>query len=221
MRRPLALALLAVLVGGCASFPPHAYYPPPSARTTLLARTLYRAAEAAGDDPERYSFALIETRTITTVSHDDTVFYFSEGLADQPSTVIDALVAHEVAHEVLGHRGKRRAVSLSVSAGFAVLGFVVPGLGLADFVVNPILVRAFTREQELDADRRAISILRSMGHAAPRRVLGEALRTAAGVNGPRRGGLLAKEPDLEVRLAALEPLEPADLAAKALPGPVR
>jgi len=50
--------------------------------------------------------------------------------------------------------------------------------------------------------------LRAMGHEAPRRTLAAALKAAASLNGPPEGTpLLAIEPDLEDRLAALEPLE--------------
>ena len=121
-----------------------------------------------------------------------------------------------MAHEVLEHAGKRRTLSLSVTAGFAVLGIAMPGLGLLDFLVNPLVVRAFTRDQALDADQRALEILRGMGHEAPRRALVAALRAAGAVNGPVKGGLLATEPDLDDRLARLEPLESAgELAARA------
>ena len=74
------------------------------------------------------------------------------------------------------------------NAGFGTAGFFAPGAGLLDFVVNPLVVRAFSRQQELAADQRAIEILRAMGYPAPRRRLSESLR------------------------AALEPLEPATVA---------
>lgn len=214
MRRVPAIAVVAFVAGACTSVPRDAYFPAPGMPTTrMLAETLYRAAQSAGDDPARYSFALIRTRRITALSADDAIFYFSEGLASQPRAHVDALVAQAVAHEVLGHAGSRRRLSIGVSAGFTVVGFVLPGLGLADFVVNPLLVRAFTREQQLDADRRALDILAMMGHAAPRRTLASALRAAAAVNGPSPGGVLATEPDLATRLAALEPLERIGVAA--------
>ena len=216
MRRVLALVLLAALAPACASaVPERAYFPPPGGPDTApLSTTLWRAAHAAGDDPARYSFALIRARDVSAFTADDAVFYFSEGLARQAPDVRDALVAHEVAHEVLGHIGHRRALSLSLSAGFTVMGVVVPGLGLLDLLVNPLIVRAYSRDQELAADIKAAEILRAMGHEAPRRTLAGALREAAKVNGPPRGGWLSPEPDLADRLAALEPLEPADLAAK-------
>jgi Zn-dependent protease with chaperone function len=121
--------------------------------------------------------------------------------------VIDALVAHEVAHEVLGHAGQRRALSLSLTAGFTVLGVVIPGAGLLDFAVSPLIVRAFTRDQEVSADLRAVEILRVMGYAMPKRTLADALRTVASQHGTKRGGVLSSEPSLDQRLAVLEPLE--------------
>ena len=211
MRRALVpLVAVALALSACASHPDGAYYPTPAAPGTVtLSHALYRAAAAAGDDPGRYSFALVETDAVTALAAEDATFYFSEGLARQPSSVIDALVAQKVAHEVLGHAGKRRAVSLSVTAGFTALGIALPGLGLLDLLVNPLIVRAFTRDQVLDADQRAVEILREMGHGAPRRALAAALRAAGDANGPVKGGLLALEPALAERLVRLEPLEMA------------
>jgi len=228
MRRGLALtvlALLAVTAAGCGlvtSHPRGAYFPPPgSPETVAVSRTLYRAAQAAGDDPERYSFALFESSQATGYAAEDATFYFSETLARLPQPRLDALVAQQVAHETLGHAGERRALSISLSAGFTVLGVVVPGLGLVDLVANPLIVRAFTRDQVIAADLKAVEILRGMGHEAPRRTLAEALRATAALNRPPRGGpLLATEPALEDRLAALEPLEPVGAFALRSPAPV-
>jgi Zn-dependent protease with chaperone function len=214
MRRGLALGIVLLLLTGCAailpSHPHGAYYPPPGeADTVALSTTLYRAAQAAGDDPARYSFALVKTSQVAAYAADEAVFYFSEPLAKLPQRHVDALVAQKVAHEVLGHAGQRRTLSISISAGFAVLGFVVPGLGLVDLVANPLIVRAFTRDQETAADLKAVEILRAMGHEAPKRTLARALLAVAAANRPpKHEGLLATEPELADRLAALEPLEP-------------
>ena len=222
MLRSLALLLALTLTTGCALIPPShpdlAYYPSPrDPGTTKISRTLYRAAQAAGDDPDRYSFALIETPAVTSFAGDHATFYFSDGLARLSQRHVDALVAQKVAHEVLGHVGKRRTLSMSITAGFAVLGLFMPGFGLADFIVNPLVVRAYSREQELTADQRTLEILRDMGHSAPRWTLAGALRAAAAANPPPspffEQRILAREPDLEDRLAALEPLEPSAFVA--------
>ncbi len=227
VRRVLPLLLLVALGGSACALlpepvPTRAYTAPPGEPPTVkLAQTLYRAARAAGDDPARYVFALIRTSDVTALAAADTSFYFSEGLARQPAPVADALVAHAVAHEVLRHGCKRRSLSLGISAGFTAIGIVVPGLSLMDFVVNPLVVRAYTRDQSLSADVKAMEILRRMGHDNPKLTLARALLAAARINSsPRRGlmegGLMAREPELPARLAALGYLErPTALALKA------
>jgi Zn-dependent protease with chaperone function len=214
VRRPagLIIGLLLTTLSGCATFPEHAYYPNPAdAHTRVLAQALYRAARAASEDPQRFSFAMVRTAEVRAYTGEDATFYFSEGLARQSGAVIDALVAHEVAHELLDHVGRRRALSLSVTGGFTVLGLALPGLSALDLVANPLIVRAYTRDQEISADRKAVEVLRDMGYATPRRALTEALRAAAALNDAADRGPIAPEPELRERLAALEPLEPVAL----------
>lgn len=207
------LALLAL--GACSTVPDGAYSPPALAPQTLaISHALHRAGRAAGDDPDRYAFALIQTRDVSAYSADGGAFYFSDGFGRLSPSHLDALVAHEVAHEALGHAGQRRALRLSMSAGFTVLGVAVPGAGLLDLLAAPLVVRAFTRDQEIAADLKAVEILREMGYGAPRRTMAEALQAAAAINGRPPGWILAREPALEDRLSALEPLE---LAAPGTP----
>jgi Zn-dependent protease with chaperone function len=198
--RSLWLGLLFFVTGACTTLPERTYYPDPSSpETRVLAEALWRAAKAASDDPNEYSFAMIRSHHIGAYTVEDATFYFTEGLARQPGPVVDALVAHEVAHELLGHIGQRRALTLSLGGSFTA--------GLIDILANPLVVRAFTRDQEIAADLKAVEVLRDMGYTAPRRVMADALRAAAKVNGRPRGGWLATEPALEDRLAPLEPLE--------------
>ena len=208
MARSLWLGLLIIVTGACTTLPERTYYPDPaSLETRVLAEALWRAAKAASDDPNEYSFAMIRSKHVGAYTVEDATFYFTEGLARQPASVVDALVAHEVAHELLGHIGQRRALALSLGASFTVFGIIVPGAGLIDIIANPLIIRAFTRDQEIAADLKAVEVLREMGYPAPRRVMADALRAAAKINGRPRGGWLATEPALEDRLSPLEPLE--------------
>lgn len=200
-----------LLLSSCASAPEGTYYASPTyPDTTRMAHILHRAARAGGDDPQRYGFAFIKSPTAAGYSDEDATFYFTDGLMRLPAPIVEAVVAHEVAHEVLGHVGTRRKLSLSLTATFGALGMFTPGVGLLDFVVNPLVVRAFGRHQEMQADQKAVEILRAMGHRAPRRALATALETlAAHTPKEREGleGLLATHPTLDDRLAALVPLE--------------
>ena len=212
----VSVFVLAFLGAGCAGLPEGTYYPAPGAPDTLrVANVLHRAAVAAGDDPARYSFALIKTRHPVAFTDEDATFYISDGLAQMPAPVLEAAIAHEVAHEVLDHVGTRRRMSAGMVGGFGAAGLVVPGVGLLDFMVNPLVIRAFSRKQELDADQRAVEILRGMGNPTPRRSLAEALRamdSAPVKSQDGDGGALDTRPSLQARLAALEPLEPVPMA---------
>jgi Zn-dependent protease with chaperone function len=215
----VAVPVLALLGAGCASLPEGTYFPTRGAPETIrVANILHRAADAAGDDPARYSFALIRTMHPVAFTDEDATFYISDGLARLPTPVLEAAIAHEVAHEVLDHVGTRRRMSAGMMGGFTVAGFIVPGVGLLDFMVNPLVVRAYSRKQELEADQRAVEILRVMGNPTPRRSLADALRAIDGA--PVRsqdggGGSLDTRPTLRDRLAALEPLEPVPVAEAA------
>lgn len=223
MARVMAAGLAVSLVAGCAAVPRGAYFPPPGdPATARVAGVLRQAALAAGDEPERYSFAFVATPVVAAASDEEATLYVTDGLARQPLPVLEAAIAHEVAHEVLGHIGTRRALSLSLTAGFTVLGLLVPGTGLVDLLASPLAVRAFNRRQELEADQKAVEILRAMGHPAPRRSLAEALQAVAAA--PVRakeeaGGLLRTHPTLPERLEALLPLEAEAAVARRPAGP--
>jgi len=210
------LFVLAVFSAGCAGLPAWTYYPPPGDPNTLrVANTLYRAAVAAGDDPARYTFTFIKTRHPTAFTDEGATFYVSDGLAQMPMPVLQAVIAHEVAHEVLDHVGTRRRMAVGMTGGFSAAGFFVPGVGLLDFMVNPLVVRAFSRKQEIEADQRAVEILRDMGDPTPRRSLAQALRAVAAApvrSQEGEGGALDIRPSLKKRLSALDPLEPLPVA---------
>jgi Zn-dependent protease with chaperone function len=211
IRARLTAVATGLMLSGCAAAPDGSYYAAPTdPSTVVMSQILYRAAAAGGDDPQRYSFAFIKSATAAAYSDEDATFYFTDGLARQPRPIVEAAVAHEVAHEILGHVGSRRKLSLALTASFSAAGLFAPGAGMLDFLVNPLVVRAFGRQQELQADQKAVEILRAMGHASPRRLLAAALQTlAAHTPKEREGleGLLATHPALDDRLAALGPLE--------------
>ena len=207
---------LTLLTTGCAGLPAGTYYPEPrDPNTARVATTMHRAASAAGDDPTRYTFAFIRTQYPVVYTDEDATFYVSDGLAAMPTPVLEGVIAQAVAHEVLDHVGTRRRMSAGMTGGFSLAGFFLPGVGMLDFMVNPLVVRAFSRKQELEADQRAVEILRTMGDPTPRRSLAAALRAmdAAPVKSQEGGGgALDTRPTLRARLDALEPLEPASVA---------
>jgi predicted Zn-dependent protease len=211
----VATVLLVVLLGGCASIPKGTYFPEVMEPATIgLSESIYRAAVAAGDDPGRYSFALVKTTEVAAYTAADATFYFSDGFVGLPNSILEPIIAQKVAHEVLGHVGARKNLSMSITAGFTAVGILLPGVGLVDLIVNPLIVQAYSRDQEIKADAKALEILAVMGYESPRRALARALTTIERANGaPQEALAFSAEPRLQTRLDSLAPLEPPGLFA--------
>jgi len=64
---------------------------------------------------------------VTSFAAPDGRFYFSEGVARLPQRRVDALVAKNIGHHLLGHTKRRHTLSLGLTAGFVLLGIFVPG----------------------------------------------------------------------------------------------
>src|SRR5258705_4804609 len=144
------------LLTGCVGLPAGTYYPEPrDPNTARVATTLYLAASAAGDDPKRYTFAFIRTRHPIVYTDEDATFYISDGLAAMPMPVLEGTIAQAVAHEVLDHVGTRRRMSAGMTGGFSIAGLFVPGVGILDYIVKPLVVPALSRQPELHADTPA------------------------------------------------------------------
>ncbi|MZG29191.1 MAG: M48 family metalloprotease [Nitrospinae bacterium] len=70
-----------------------------------------------------------------------------------------AVAAHEIGHLKAGHYYTNMGVSILTSIAFSVANVFVPGLGYAEYVVKPAVVGGFSRQQELEADKLAVSYL--------------------------------------------------------------
>ena len=218
-----ALAATLLLVA-CASTPEGAYYASPAQPATgRVSHILYRAAVAAGDDPQRYGFAFIKSPTVAAYSDEDATFYFTDGLTRQPDPVVEAVVAHEVAHEVMGHVGTRRKLSLSLTASFGALGLFcrAPGCSTSWSPAGGAGVRRAAGAESRPEGRRdpardgPAGAAPDAGHCP-----GDHRQPHAPGEGGARG-LLATHPTLDDRLAALDPLEaPAKPAPRPAASPV-
>ena len=89
-----------------------------------------------------------------------------------------------------------------------------PGVGLLDFLLNPLVVRAFSRKQELEADQRTVEILRAW---AIRRRAGALPTRSAPLRGAgqrRRKARARWTPAIAERPSALGPGTDARLEAR-------
>jgi predicted Zn-dependent protease len=134
-------------------------------------------------------------------------FYITRGMLQRASDEqLAAVLAHEVAHDDLGHVGKAQALGTGVGIGAAILEQIFPGVGqVGGAVAGTLITRAYSRREELEADRHGVDLLRKAGwpKEAMERTL-EWLKDETG--GGSRGGFFATHPGTDERIAALRRL---------------
>jgi Zn-dependent protease with chaperone function len=119
---------------------------------------------------------------------------------------LTCVIAHEIAHISLGHYDRRAAVEKSKHLVFSELDRVAPEAGLLSSVIKPLAIKAFSREQETEADIEAVRAIRRLRispeeyEAVLRKLLEHNERTGRG-NG---GGLLDDHPAIESRIEKIE-----------------
>lgn len=113
------------------------------------------------------------------------------------------VLAHEIAHEDLGHPAKAQVIGAGMSIGVALLERLFPGSSSLTPIAGSLITNRYTRPLELDADRHAVTLLRRAGYS--KQTMIAALmwlrdRTADS------GGVLSSHPAISERIHALRAL---------------
>jgi predicted Zn-dependent protease len=115
------------------------------------------------------------------------------------------VLAHEVAHQDLGHVAKAQALGAGANILAAGLQQLFPAAGVLAPIVGELGMRAYGRNEEYAADRHAVDILRKAGY--PKENLVEALTWIRRVSGNGGGGgFLSTHPALDDRIATIQRL---------------
>ena len=182
--RFLIVHFFALLMMGCTAPLPQGAYTPnfKDSDVQRLATELKFLSRFMDNPPPLNTIrvGLIQTIELNAASAGQGVFYFTDGFVElRDSRMKRGVIAHELAHDDLNHVTKKVATSLVVSVIFFVADTYIPGVGNLDRAVNPIVTRAYSRTQELEADAHAIKIL-------TRAYLSEGLGTGDAQNEARR-----------------------------------
>jgi putative metalloprotease len=114
------------------------------------------------------------------------------------------VLAHEIAHDDLGHPTKMQLLGAGLGIGAALLERVFPGSGTVAPVAGTLIASSYSRPQELAADRHAVTILRRAGYS--KEVMIDALTWIMRVQGNSGGGFLSTHPATDERVRALRRL---------------
>src|SRR5215475_10348961 len=158
--------------------------------------------------PERLdeiSIKIVADSNINAGSAGGGEFVITTGLLQKANDEqLRGILAHEIAHDDLGHPVKMQLVGTGLSLGAALLEQVFPGSGAVAPIAGTLIASSYSRPQELEADRHAVTILRRAGYS--KEVMIRTLTWIMQVQGNNGGGLLSTHPATDERIRALRGL---------------
>ena len=222
---PLAAAILSVLtLSACIAVgpaprrrAPQEYSPPPdpyysyrgndSNDADRLRRIMVPLMQAM-DRPCRLDQArvgIVNQNEINAANAGNCEFYVTTGLlrrADDDQ--LRGVLAHELAHQDLGHVAKAQVLGAGLNILAAGLQQLFPAAGAVAPIAGELVARGYGRTEEFAADRHGVDILRRAGYSKDTML--DSLTWIRRVSGDSGGGFLATHPALDDRIATIQRL---------------
>lgn len=114
------------------------------------------------------------------------------------------VMAHEIAHQDLGHVAQAQVLGTGLSVGAALLQQLFPATGALGPIAGTLIARGYGRKEEYEADRHGVDILRRAGYSKDTMI--DALNWIRRVSDAAGGGFLSTHPALDDRIAELQRL---------------
>jgi Zn-dependent protease with chaperone function len=219
-------ALLATLLAGCALGTTSA--PPSSGRTDAPSRPAPTTAKKDVDpaqverlkkamlpllavmnkprEPGQVKVGIMDDPSINAANAGNGEFFVTTGLLQKANDEqLQAVLAHEVAHEDLGHVAKAQALGTGIGIGAIILDQIIPGAGQVVPIAGALVTRSYSRSEEYAADRHGVDLLKRIGQ--PKEVMIRTLTwLMASTGSDGGGGFLSTHPATEDRIEVLRKL---------------
>jgi len=148
---------------------------------------------------------IINQSEINAANAGNCEFYVTMGLLRRANDdQLRGVLAHEVAHQDLGHVAKAQVVGAGLNILAAGLQQLFPGAGVLAPVAGELVARGYSRTDEYAADRHAVDILRRSGYS--KEDLVDALTWIRQTSGSGGGGFLSTHPAIDDRIATIQRL---------------
>jgi putative metalloprotease len=149
--------------------------------------------------------SVVEDAAINAASGGNGEFYVTTGLLNQASDdQLRGVLAHEIAHEDLGHPAKAQVLGTGLGLGTALLEKVFPGSSSVAPIAGTLIAGHYTRPMETEADRHAVKLLQRAGYSKDTMI--DTLAWLMRRNGDSGGGIFASHPATSERIQALRSL---------------
>jgi predicted Zn-dependent protease len=114
------------------------------------------------------------------------------------------VLAHELAHQDLGHVAKAQVLGATINALSAGLQALSPLAGAIAPIAGQLAARSYGRTEEFAADKHGVDILRRAGYT--KEVMVDSLSWIRRISGDHGGGFLSTHPGLDDRIATIQRL---------------
>jgi metalloprotease len=129
-------------------------------------------------------------------------FIVTRGLLEKANDdQLRGVLAHELAHEDLGHVAKTQTLGTGLSIGISLLDQIFPGSGAITPLAGQLILNRYTQNEEYAADRHGADILQRAGFS--RDIMPDTLTWLMQVEGSSKGGFFSTHPATAERIEAL------------------
>lgn len=116
--------------------------------------------------PSQVKVGIMDDPQINAANAGNGEFYVTTGLLQKANDdQLLAVLAHEVAHEDLGHVAKAQALGTGLGIGAVILDQIIPGAGRVAPIAGALISRKYSRNEEYAADRHGVELLERMGRS--------------------------------------------------------
>jgi metalloprotease len=215
----IALAFTGLLVAGCALGPVSDGSGSPQPRPTgsssgpalervteqdaaRLRAIIVPLAKASDHPPAKLAIGVLSDKSINAANAGNGEFYVTRGLLDRANDEqLRAVLAHEMAHNDLGHVAKAQRLETGVAVGSAIIEQVIPNAAIITPIAGTLITRKYSRNEELEADKHGVILLRRVGSS--KEAMLNTLTWLASTDGGGGGGWFATHPGTNDRIQAL------------------
>jgi len=152
---------------------------------------------------DRVKVGIMDDQEINAANAGNGEFYVTLGLLQKANDgQLTAIMAHEIAHEDLGHVAKAQRLGAGLNIGMVILDQIFPGSGNLTPIAGALVSRAYSRNEEYQADAHGVTLLERTGQ--PKQLMIDTLTWLMQTAGASGGDFFATHPATEDRIEALK-----------------
>ena len=153
--------------------------------------------------PSQVKIGIMDDSHINAASGGNGEFYVTRGLLEKANDAqLSGVLAHELAHDDLGHVAKAQRLGAAANIGMVLLDQISPALGALASIPAQIGMNKYTQREEYQADAHGAELLQRSGSS--KQVMIDTLTWLMQTEGTSGGGFFATHPATGDRIQALK-----------------